>query len=219
MTAYKIINTQIWHRKAHFDFYRQFANPCFNLCVPIEAQRLYESAKDNGVSFFQLALYAILRAVNSVPQLKQRVLGNQVVEYSNIEVMTPIMTDNEGFRQIWCENKADFLSFTKAVTEKIEIAKKTEAAPLIVQQENFFCASCLPWVHFSAITHAEFSFGATVPTLTWGKLKDGKIPVSCKFNHAFVDGLHASRFFIQLEMLFADPDSLWIEPPIGEDVR
>ncbi|MFT8973254.1 CatA-like O-acetyltransferase, family 1 [Zymomonas mobilis] len=214
MIAYRIIDTQTWPRKAHFDFYRQFANPCFNLCVPIEAQRLYETAKDNGVSFFQLALYAILRATNSVPQLKQRVLGDKVIEYPNIEVMTPVMTANEGFRQIWCENTADFSSFTKAVTPQIEIAKTTEAAPLRVQKENFFCASCLPWVHFSAITHAEFSFGSAVPTLTWGKLKDGKIPVACKFNHAFVDGLHASRFFMQLEALFADPDSLWREHPV-----
>lgn len=40
MISYKIIDTQIWPRKAHFDFYQQFSNPCFNLCVPTEAQRL-----------------------------------------------------------------------------------------------------------------------------------------------------------------------------------
>ena len=40
MARYRIIDTAAWPRRDHFTFYRQFANPSFNLCVPIEAQRL-----------------------------------------------------------------------------------------------------------------------------------------------------------------------------------
>ena len=78
MANYRIIDKQRWPRKDHFDFYRGFANPSFNLCVPVEAQRLYECAKERGVSFFQLALYALVRAANGVPQLKQRQLGDDI---------------------------------------------------------------------------------------------------------------------------------------------
>jgi chloramphenicol O-acetyltransferase type A len=191
---YRVIDKQNWPRKDHFDFYRGFANPSFNLCVPVEAQRLYECAKDRGVSFFQLALYALVRAANGVPQLKQRLLGDDIIEYDQLAVMTPVMTAQEGFRQVWCDNAADFAAFSHAATPNIEAAKHTAPAPLIVNGENFFCASCLPWLHFSAITHAEYYVGAAVPALTWGKLKNGIIPVAGKFNHAFVDGLHASRF-------------------------
>ena len=159
MANYHVIDKQTWPRKDHFDFYRGFANPSFNLCVPVEAQRLYECAKDRGVSFFQLALFALVRAANEVPH--------------------------------------------------IEAAKHTAPAPLIVNGENFFCASCLPWLHFSAMTHAEYYVGASVPALTWGKLKNGIIPVAGKFNHAFVDGLHASRFFARVEENFAQPEILW----------
>lgn len=52
MAHYRIIDTASWPRRDHFTFYRQFANPSFNLCVPIAAQRLYEYAKDRRVSFF-----------------------------------------------------------------------------------------------------------------------------------------------------------------------
>lgn len=210
MTTYKVIDREGWSRREHYDFYRKFANPCFNLCVPVEAQRLYEYSRDKNESFFQLALYGILRAANLVPQLKQRTLGNDIIEYSKIDVMTPIMTSHEGFRQILCKNAAHFPDFTIEVTRKIEVAKTTQPAPMIINSENFFCASCLPWVHFSSITHAEFNVGAAVPTLTWGKLKNGKIPVAGKFNHAFVDGLHASHFFTYLEEIFTDPDSLMV---------
>ncbi|TLV23092.1 CatA-like O-acetyltransferase [Klebsiella indica] len=214
MTHYRVIDKQNWPRKDHFDFYRRFANPAFNLCVPIAAQRLYDCAKDRNVSFFQLALYALMRAVNGVPQLKQRRSGDDIIEYDELAVMTSVMTGQEGFRQVWCDNADDFATFSRVATPKIEAAKHTSPAPLIVTGENYFCASCLPWLHFSAITHAEYYVGAAVPALTWGKLKNGIIPVAGKFNHAFVDGLHASRFFSRVEEYFAEPDRLW--SPIGD---
>ena len=210
MSTYHVIDKESWHRRDHFEFYRTFANPSFNLCVPVEAQRLYECAKDRQVSFFQLALYALLRAANAVPQLKQRMQGDDIIEYDDIAVMTPVMTAQEGFRQVWCNNAADFAAFSRAATPNIEAAKTIDPAPLIVEGEHFFCASCLPWLHFSAITQAEYYTGAAVPALTWGKLKNGVIPVAGKFNHAFVDGLHASRFFAQVEAGFAEPDTLWL---------
>jgi chloramphenicol O-acetyltransferase type A len=111
---------------------------------------------------------------------------------------------------VWCNNAADFAAFSRAATPNIEAAKTTDPAPLIVEGEHFFCASCLPWLHFSAITQAEYYTGAAVPALTWGKLKNSVIPVAGKFNHAFVDGLHASRFFAQVEAGFTEPDTLWL---------
>ena len=35
MARYRIIDTAAWPRRDHFTFYRQFANPSFNLCVPM----------------------------------------------------------------------------------------------------------------------------------------------------------------------------------------
>ncbi|MGN5762721.1 CatA-like O-acetyltransferase, family 1 [Acinetobacter calcoaceticus] len=209
MSDYKVIDKENWHRKDHFDFYNKFDNSCFNLCVPIKAQKLYEFAKDNNESFFQLTLFAILQAANSVPQMKQRLLGADIIEYSTINVMTPIMTTREAFRQVMCNFEPNFSIFSDQLSQKIIDVKDSKAGPMIVQGENFFCASCLPWLHFSSITHAEYHFSAAVPTLTWGKLEKGVIPISCKFNHSFVDGLHASRFFSQVEENLNSPDILY----------
>lgn len=43
-----------------------------------------------------------------------------------------------------------------------------------------------------------------------GKLQNGVIPVAGRFNHAFVDGLHASRFYALVEEGFNDPERLWL---------
>lgn len=74
----------------------------------MNAQKLYEFAKDKNESFFQLALYGILHSANAIPQLKQRVINGNIIEYSSIDVMTPILTEQNGFRQILCENAAVF---------------------------------------------------------------------------------------------------------------
>lgn len=209
MSVYKLIDKEKWTRAEHYKFYSKFDNPCFNLCVPVKAQILFDFAKDRNESFFQLCLFAILRAANKIPELKRRTLDDRVIEYDSINVMTPIITKDEGFKQIMCDVTSFFSDFKLQVSKKIEDVKNSKAGPMIIQHENFFCASCLPWLHFSSITHAEMYSGGAVPTLTWGKLENGIIPVACKFNHAFVDGLHASRFFKAIQDNFDKPDLLY----------
>ncbi len=92
--------------------------------------------------------------------------------------MTPVMTVGEGFRQVWCDNAPEFTAFSAAATPKIVAARETSPAPLIVDGEHLICASCLPWLHFTSMTHAEYAVGAAVPALTLGKLQNGVIPVA-----------------------------------------
>lgn len=209
MNAYRTIDRETWPRRELFDFYRTFDNPCFNISVPLEARALYTCAQDRKESLFLLALYAILRAANGVPQVRQRLVDGMPVEFESIAVMTPIMTEQELFRQIWCEYAPTFPAFAADAAPRAEAARHDTPSPMGEHGEDFLCASCLPWVHFSAVSQAEYRFGQSVPILSWGKVHNGIIPVSCKFNHAFVDGLHAGRFFTGLEESFANPDTLW----------
>ncbi len=175
--------------------------------MPIAAQRLYECAKDRRVSFFQLALNALLprAANNGVPQLRQRVRNDEVIEYDSLAVMTPVMTVGEGFRQVWCDNAPEFTAFSAAATPKIVVARETSPAPLIVDGEHFICASCLPWLHFTLITDAEYAVGAAVPALTWGKLQNGVIPVAGGLTMPSSMVSTPAAFYALVEEGFNDP--------------
>lgn len=213
MTAYRVIDKNQWPRKQHFDFYQTFTSPSYNLCVSLAAEPLYDCATARQESFFLLTLYAITRAANAVPQMRQRVVNGEVVEYAQIAAMTPLMTPAESFCQAWCDYAPTFSEFKRQAAPAIEQAKHSQPGPMRVDGEDFFCASCLPWLHFTAMTHAEFHPGGTLPALTWGKMERGVIPVACKFNHALVDGLHASRFFDRIAHGFQHPETLWQEEP------
>ncbi len=209
MAQYKVIDMSTWSRSRTFEFYRRFANPSYSINVQYSIEPLYKQAKKNGDSFFLLTLYAILRAANEVPQLRQRYINGQVIEYEQLAAMTPIMTPNEEFCQAWCEFRSDFPQFKEVAHLEIEAAKKAQPGPRLNHDEDYICASCVPWLHFTGGTQADFTFNETVPILAWGKMQENKIPIIGRFNHYFVDGLHFSRFFNKIELYFKEPDQLY----------
>lgn len=209
MPSYSAIDMENWPRKALFDFYCAFDNPCYNITVHLAAQSLFSFAKKQKESVFLLALYAILRACNSVPQMRQRIIDGKPVNCERIAAMTPIMTEHELLNQLWCEYQPDFTSFAHELGPKLAAARRGVASLPEQYSEDFICASCVPWMHFSALTQAEYFFGQSVPILAWGKMQGGLVPIACKAHHAFVDGLHISRFFAHIEQSFANPESLY----------
>ena len=208
MNEYRKIELDSWKRKDLFLFYRTFDSPCFNVSVKVKAEAIYQYAKMHGESFFLLSLYAILRAANMVPQLRQRVIDDAPVEFRKIAVMTPIMTKHEMFCQVWSEYFDTFDEFKAAILPKIDAAKNGNPLPLVEHGEDFICASCTPWLHFEAVSQAEYRSEQAVPILAWGKLENGLVPVSVKLSHCFVDGLHVSRFFGNMQLFFDEPELL-----------
>ncbi len=212
MNKYRVIDLDTWPRREMFEFYKKFDTPCVSMSVQIDAQPLSTYAYELGESFFMLSLYAVLRAANAVPQMRQRLLeSGEIVEFERIAVMTPVMTHSEMFRQVWCEHAPTYPEFKMDAAPKVEAAKLGSPSPMEGHSDDFVCASCVPWLHFSSVTNAAYESHQSIPIITWGAMKNGVVPVSCRFNHMFVDGLHASRFFAEIERGFAEPASMFAE--------
>lgn len=208
MNKYEIIDLESWSRKQLFEFYNTFANPCFNVTVKLDAKNIYKFAKDHKESFFLTCLYAILKAANKTPQVRQRIIDGRPVEFERIDTMTPVMGAREEFTEVWCEYADSFCEFKEKSAQKLAEAKSAITATIPVGREDFICASCAPWIHFESISQAEYKFGQTIPILAWGKMEDGKIPIGVKFNHCFLDGFTVSKFFEAIQQGFTAPESL-----------
>ena len=158
---------------------------------------------------FQLALYALLRAANGVPQLRQRVRNDEVIEYDSLAVMTPVMTVGEGFRQVWCDNAP---SSPPSAPRHAEDCRGKRDIPGAAHRR--WRAFYLRQLSAMAPLHLDDPCGICRrrggPRAHTGKLQNGVIPVAGRFNHAFVDGLHASRFYALVEEGFNDPERLWL---------
>ena len=53
------LDLETWPRRWHFDFFRNHADPSFNLCAEVDVTELYEASRgEEGRSFFAAALHA-----------------------------------------------------------------------------------------------------------------------------------------------------------------
>ena len=208
MNAYKEIPLETWHRRTIFESFQRFECPCYSLSARVDAQALYTFAKSKQESFFLLTLYALLRAANAVPQLRQRSIDGKIIEFDAIDAMTPILGPHELFYHAWCAYQADFPTFKAHCSAAVALAKQGVEA-IDETRHDFLCASCVPWLNFDSVSPAHSTFHQAIPLLTWGKLQQGTIPISIKINHCFVDGLHLGRFFGAVERYASQPESLY----------
>ena len=78
-----------WPRGGHYAHFRTFQNPWFQIAARIQVGGLVRWARAKHVSLSRTLVWAATRAANSVPELRHRIRGDQVVEH---EVVHPSFT-------------------------------------------------------------------------------------------------------------------------------
>ena len=196
MNRYREIDKNAWPRRAVFEYYRTFQNQLFNITLEVNAEPAYRMAKRTGRSFFLSMLYPLLRAVNAVPALRQRILdGERVVEFEHTAALTPILGADDTFTMALTEYADRFDAFLRQAEPAVAAAKRGEFDPAVRRRQDYFCASCVPWYGFSSLTQAALRLDQSIVILAWGKMnRNFDIPLSLQLNHALVDGRQVGHF-------------------------
>jgi len=200
----KIIDTETWPRRSQYTFFRQVANPHFALTARADASRLMEVEKQAGVSIFNAALHAIMQAANSVPELRTRFSGEDVHEYETVHASVTVPIEDDQFAFCDIRFAPDWRRFDENC--RAEMARAREQSELtdeIAGEAEWIYLSCLPWLHFTAMTHPVDGPEDCIPRIGWGKIeRDGNrwmMPVGIQVHHALVDGRHVGQFFQALD--------------------
>ncbi len=195
----KIMNIEAWERKDHFHFFNQFEEPFFGLCINVNVSRAYAYAKETGCSFFLYYLYQSLRAANEVEPFKYRIINNEVIIYDTVHASPTINRPNGSFGFSYMNYYSNFETFEEHA--KLEIEKVQNSTGLIpaVSGENVIHYSSIPWINFTALSHARsYSFKDSCPKISFGKMtgENGMqtMPVSIHVHHALMDGFHVGQF-------------------------
>lgn len=212
MDAFRRIEIESWERRDLFRFYQSFANPNYSVSVSLDVAPLYRYAKDNGQSFFLLTLFAIAKAVNAVPEMRQRFLdAENVAEYEVVHPSCPLAREGSDlFVQVLLPYRPTFREFRETAQPVIDAVRNGSLSESDFESiPNLFCASCVPWFEALETTAADYAFNQAEQVLTWFKMSEtGKITLSGRFNHSFTDGLHLARFFDALRHNFSCPEKL-----------
>lgn len=194
-----------WNRKAHFDFFRQFDEPFYGICAPVDCTRTYQKAKAEGQSFYLLYMHTILKAVNATENLCLRAEEDEVVQYASIGASATVSRADGTFGFSYMAYHPDFKEFKQTALAEIERVENSSGLQP-GQRDDVVHFSAIPWINFTSISHARhYGFADSVPKISVGKLteENGRktMPVSIHVHHGLADGLHVGQFFQALENL------------------
>lgn len=193
------IDIEQWSRKEHFLFFSQFEEPFFGVTVHIDCTLAYQTAKQNGNSFFLYYLFRALKTANEIENFRYRIMDKQVYLFDCIHASPTINRANGtfGFAYIdYCQMETDF--YAQALREIDRVQQVNDLLPA-VSGENVIHFSAIPWIDFTALSHARsFSYPDSAPKISFGKVNEHQgrktMPISIHVHHGLMDGYHVGLF-------------------------
>lgn len=206
-----IIDINTWERKENYEFFLGFQNPTISITSEVECAGAKARAKAAGESFFLHYLYAVLRAVNEIPEFRFRIdVEGRVVYFDHVDMLTPIKVKENGrfftIRLPWNTDFQTFYTTAKAIINDIDPngnpydMEKVGGKDLL----DVILLSATPDLYFTSLTCTqEHRHGSNYPLMNAGKaiLKEGKLvmPIAMTIHHGFIDGHHLSLFYKKVE--------------------
>lgn len=204
-----------WHRRHHFEFFKDYELPFFNLCADVDVSMLYEwSKKEGGPSFFLASFYLSLQAANELEPFRYRLNGESVLVHEVIHGGSTVMRQDETFGFAYFDFCPSYVQF-EVTGEEILAQARTASGPLLDRpdRDDLIYYSVIPWVHFTGFTHAKkLGTQDSIPKIVFGQHSENAgtrlMPVSVEVHHALMDGVDVGRFYERFQQLLNDPTAL-----------
>jgi len=210
---YQLLDIDNWSRKQHFQFYRTFTQPHFNICCNLNAEKLFKFCKAGKISFFDAYIYLSMCAVNQIESFRYRLAENEVRVYKQSSVGVIQLADNETIR---FSEMAYTNSFSNYQKQAIRVSEQAKAEAFFSESfvkdkaiKNTIHISVIPWITITSFSHARQGEDKDgIPLLVFGKMNkpDFLMPFSVEVNHSLMDGLHVGKLVELLQKMFDDPE-------------
>lgn len=203
------IDLETWPRRKHFELFRGLAYPYFNLCADVDVASLVRVVKDRETSFTAYIVYVLTRAANEVPQFRQRIRGDAVVEHRVVQPSITVLTQDELFAFCTFEYTEDPSAFIRAAAGAMKRARTNPSIEDEPGRDDYLFMTAIPWVSFTSMMHpVPLSPPDSVPRIAWGRYRTDadrlSMPLSVHAHHGLVDGIHVGRFFERVQGLIDD---------------
>ncbi len=204
---FHLLDESTWERAEHFRYYRQQL-PCqYSLTAELDVTRFLEEVHRRGLRSYPAMLWCIGHTVHSAREMRMAVDEEGRPGY--YDVVHPVYTifhpEDHTFSDLWTPWDEDFDTFYGAVTaDMARYGAARGPKPKPDQPANFFCASCVPWIHYTGYS-SVVPGGAPhlFPIVTYGKFekREGRTtaPFTLTISHAAADGWHSAQFFQTLQ--------------------
>jgi len=201
---YREIDMATFPRRAHFAYFRSLPNPHVGLTAEVDVTALVSFAKEKGISFFLTLLHAVALAANRVPELRQRIRGEGIIEYASCATSHTESTDAGTYCYCTLSHTEPFSDYIRYAAEKQKESRAANSVEEDDGHENYYFVSCLPWISYTSIVQPTGGADDSNPRITWGKYRENAsgrltLPVTLLCHHALVDGAHIAAFYSNLD--------------------
>lgn len=207
-----------WDRLKTYEWFRTFSNTTYSMNVRMDVSKLVKHTKEKNESFFIDLLYIVVKGLNSVDEMRMRLVDGKPVIFDDINPAFTVMTKTGTFENVRHMNSNNFKEFYKISNENIESAKEQ----LEIKKENYnpencyneYYITCVPWVDFTQFTHPipDDIQSQCIPRICWGKYeeKDGKyeLTLNITVSHLFVDGYPLANAFNKIQEYLDNADEI-----------
>lgn len=205
---FEYIDLEKWERAEHFNYYRNKLKCTYNLTVQLDVTNLIHQVRKKQLKFYPCMIYCICNVVNKTKEFKMAVDEEGRPGYYDIihPNYTIFHDDDKTFSDVWTEYNPDFETFYKNITSDMEYYKNKKGIKVKENQPaNFFCISCVPWLHYTNFSTSLVGIDQMTlfPIITFGKFTevDGKfqMPFTVNIAHAAADGYHTAKLINDIQ--------------------
>lgn len=208
----RTIDLDTWSRREHYQLFTTFEYPHFSLCANVDLTEFLPAIKEADVSFTGAIMYLIARTANAIPEFRHRVRERAAIEHEVVHPSVTILSKDDLFAFCTVVYDHDFKTFVTKAEKEISQVKGSPSLNEKIPDDNVLFMSSIPWVSFTSFMHPlKLTPADSVPRFAWGKyFKEGKaikMPLSVQGHHAVMDGVHAGRFYTDMQDMLDYPES------------
>ena len=206
----RVIDQESWPRRDHFRLFSHMDFPHVSICVQVDITDLWANRAQAGASPTIALTYAVTKAANRVPEMRQRIRGQDVVEHDVVHPLISVLGRDDVFGVCYIDYDACFSTFAATAAECLAQAKETPSLSAFphdqeagAARDDLLSITVIPWLSFTGFSLTRRPQVDSIPLLAWGKvLAEGDrylLPFHVNFHHALLDGLHVARFVAKIE--------------------
>lgn len=203
MMNYKHLDMENYKRKTHFEYFSSLSYPYVGLTANVDITDFIKAVKLKKLPFFLTVCYCVSKAANAVPEFRQRILEEKIIEFDSCRTSHTVALEDGTYCYCTLSSNMPFSDFLPYAKQEQEAARQNHTLEEEADIHDKIFISTLPWISYSALVQPVPIPADSNPRITWGKyfVQEGKtiMPVSVLCHHALVDGMHIAGFYKSLD--------------------
>ena len=159
-----------YKRKQHFEYFNSLSYPYVGLTVDVDITDFIKGVKSKKAAVFLTVCYCVSKAANSVPEFRQRIRDDKIIEFDNCKTSHTVALEDGTYCYCTLDSRMSFSDFIPYAEREQEAARKNRT---ISEEEDAvfdkIFISTLPWISYTALVQPVPIPADSNPRITWGR--------------------------------------------------